>query len=201
MITTLATGAMVEGLTYAITSCVVTTDGPDWLTDLSALNGHMGFIPFPPIIGIWAAYSVIALLLLHKTTWGKRLYAAGVNDDAAKLALVNTTWMHIGAFVFSSVSAVLAGILLAGFAGSAYFTVGQPYLFLTVGAVVVGGTMVIGGRGGYGRTIFGSLIITLISTITIGYGFDTALQQAFLGFIIVFLMGCYGRELHLGLRM
>jgi ribose transport system permease protein len=201
MITTLAIGAILEGLTYVITKGIVLTNGPMWLNKLSALNVHMGFIPLPPIVGIWAFYSVVTLLLLYKTTWGKRLYAAGVNDRAAQLALVNTTWVWISAFVFSALSAVLAGILLAGFAGSSFFDIGKPYLFMTVGAVVLGGTSTLGGRGGYGRTIFGVLIMTLINQITIGYGFTSALQQAFLGFLIILLMMSYGRTQHIRLRM
>jgi len=201
MIVTLATGAIVSGTTLIIVSGMVTSNGPTWLNNLSSLSKKIGFIPVPPVVGIWAVYAIITLLLLYKTTWGKRLYAAGANDRAAKLALVNTNWTWLTAFVFSSVSAVLAGILLCGFAGSSYGNVAAPYLFTTVGSVVIGGTSTIGGRGGYGRTIFGALIMTLIGTITVGYGFDSALQQAFLGFLILLLMGFYGRTQHVRLRI
>jgi ribose transport system permease protein len=201
MIVTLATGAIVAGTTLIIVSGRVASNGPAWLNSLSSVNGKIGFIPIPPVVGIWAVYSIITLLLLYKTTWGRRLYATGANDRAAKLALVSTNWTWPTAFIFSSVSAVLAGILLAGFAGSSYGNVAAPYLFTSVGAVVIGGTSTIGGRGGYGRTIFGALIMTLIGTITVGYGFTSALQQAFLGFLIILLMGFYGRTQNVRLRM
>jgi len=201
MITTLATGAIVRGITSAISHGYVEANVPIWVGKLSALNGHMGPIPLPPIVGIWALYTIIILLLLFRTTWGRRLYASGVNDRAAQLALVNTTWVWVSAFVLSSVTAVLAGILLAGFAGSGYADTGAQYLFLTVGAVVLGGTATIGGRGGYGQTVFGALIMTLIGTITIGFGLNSAAQQIVLGIIIVGLMALYGKTQNIRLRM
>ena len=201
LITTMATGAIAQGGIFVLTGGRVTASGPMWLNQAVALNGHMGFIPLPPIIGVWAVYSIIALLLLFKTPWGKRLYASGVSDRAAQLALVNTTSVWIVSFIISAISAAITGVLLAGFSGSAFFSVGAPYLFTTLGAVVLGGTSLLGGRGGYGRTIFGSLLMTLITTLMIGYGFDEALQQAFLGFVIIVLLGMYGRQQNLNMRM
>ena len=80
-------------------------------------------------------------------------------------------------------------------------TVGAAYLFTTVAAVVVGGTPLTGGRGGYGRTIAGSLVVTELSTLLVGLGLDQAAQQIFLGFLIVALVALYGREPHVSMRV
>lgn len=202
LITTLATGAIVGGLLLVITGGHVSSSVcPVWLNHVVALNGKMGIIPLPPVIGVWAIYAILALLLLYKMPWGKKLYVSGVNDRAAQLALVNTTSIWAVAFIISAVSAAIAGVLLSGFSGSAFFNVGKPYLFLTIGAVVIGGTSLTGGHGGYDRTIFGALISTLVTTIMIGFGLDTPLQQAFLGFVIILLLGIYGRQQDIRLRM
>ena len=107
----------------------------------------------------------------------------------------------LGAAVVSLVAfTAVAGMLLAGFSGAADPSVGAPYLFTTVAAVVVGGTPLTGGRGGYGRTIAGCLIVTELGTLLIGLGLDQAAQQICLGLLIVVLVALYGREPHLSMR-
>jgi ribose transport system permease protein len=201
MITTLATGAIAAGGLLVWAKGTVGSPSPDWLMRTVAMNGRMGFIPLPPVVAVWALYSLIVLVLLYKTAWGKRLYATGANENASEFAGTNTTLVWIVAFILSAVSAAIGGILLAGFSGSALFNVGEPYLFMTIGAVVVGGTSLIGGRGGYGRTIFGALLLTLMTTLMIGYGLNTALQQVFTGLLIVLMLGAYGKQQPIHLRM
>ena len=96
----------------------------------------------------------------------------------------------------SAFFAAVAGVLLLGFTGSAYGDVGQPYLFQTIAAVVVGGAALVGGRGSYLGTIAGVLVLTEINTLLIGLGFKPAAVQAALGLIIVVLVSLYGRERH-----
>jgi len=202
MITTLATGAIIEGSLLVLTKgALVSSACPEWLSKAVSFTVTMGPIPLPPLVGIWVGYTIIMMLLLYKTAWGKRVYASGVNDRAAQLALVNTTSIWVSTFILSALSAALAGILLAGFSGSAYIAIGKPYLFQTISAVVIGGTSLIGGRGGIERTFFGALLLTLITTIMIGFGLGSALQQALLGFIIILLMSIYGREQDIRMRL
>ena len=100
------------------------------------------------------------------------------------------TWLRRGSFSFCG-----------RVSGAADPTVGAAYLFTTVAAVVVGGTPLTGGRGGYGRTIAGSLVVTELSTLLVGLGLDQAAQQIFLGFLIVALVALYGREPHVSMRV
>ena len=95
----------------------------------------------------------------------------------------------------------LAGILLAGFSGSADPNVGSAYLFTTLSAVVIGGTPIIGGRGGYARTVAGCLIITEVTMLLIGLSLDEAAQQVCLGLLIVILVALYGREPHVRMQI
>jgi ribose transport system permease protein len=108
-------------------------------------------------------------------------------------------WMAV--YALSAALAAVTGMLLAGFSGAADPTVGAAYLFTTVAAVVVGGTSLTGGRGGYARTIAGSLVVTELSTLLIGFNLDQAAQQICLGLLIVGLVAIYGREPHLSLRV
>ncbi len=92
--------------------------------------------------------------------------------------------------------AAITGILLLGFTGSAYGDVGQPYLFQTIAAVVIGGTALVGGRGSYLGTVAGALVLTELNTLLIGLGLQPATVQAALGLVIVGLVSLYGREAH-----
>ena len=88
------------------------------------------------------------------------------------------------------------GVLLLGFTGSAYGDVGQPYLFQTIAAVVIGGTTLVGGRGGLIGTAAGALVLTEINTLLIGLGLSSAMVEAALGALILALVSIYGREPH-----
>jgi ribose transport system permease protein len=87
-------------------------------------------------------------------------------------------------------------MLLLGFTGSAYGDVGQPYLFQTIAAVVIGGTALVGGSGSYLGTIAGALVLTEINTLLIGLGLEPSAVQAALGLVIIALVSLYGREVH-----
>ena len=75
--------------------------------------------------------------------------------------------------------------------------VGDPYLFLTVAAVAVGGTSLLGGRGGYGSTLVGVLVLMALTSLLVGYGLNNNAQQFVLGLLIVPLVGFYARNPHI----
>ena len=87
----------------------------------------------------------------------------------------------------------LTGCLLAGFAGADQ-TVGDPYLFTTLTAVIVGGTTFMGARGDYTHTVVGALILTVLTTILVGKGYSQADQQIVFGVLILLVVAGYGRE-------
>ena len=104
-------------------------------------------------------------------------------------------------FGISGALAGLTGVLLLGFTGSAYGDVGTPYLFLSIAAVVVGGTSAVGGAGGYGSSLVGAIILTELATILVGFGLTTAAQQAVTGLVLLLLVAFYGREVPVSYRV
>src|SRR5271165_3348433 len=90
---------------------------------------------------------------------GRETYALGANPVAARLALVRSTWTLVVAFCISALCAAMVGVFFAGYSGIPDPTVGVPYFFLTITAVLIGGTSLLGGRGGYQRTVMGALIV------------------------------------------
>jgi ribose transport system permease protein len=141
------------------------------------------------------------LVLERYTVLGRWIFAAGANPRAAQLAHVPMLAVWMSVYAISAFLAAVAGILLAGFSGAADPTVGASYLFTTVAAVVVGGTALTGGRGGYARTIAGCFVVTELSTLLVGVGLDQAGQQICLGVLIVALVTLYGREPPLSMRL
>jgi len=140
--------------------------------------------------------AIVVVVMLERTPFGRRLYALGSNPQAAPLALIGPRTIWTITYALSALFAALAGVLLLGFTGSAYGDVGQPYLFQTIAAVVIGGTTLVGGRGGLVGTIAGALVLTEINTLLIGLGLAASTVEAALGVLIILLVSLYGREPH-----
>lgn len=201
LVVTLASGSIIFGAIWAGTHGEISGFVPDWLVSMVSVIGKTGPIPLPGAVVLWLAIAAGVLFLERKTTLGRWIFAAGANPRAAELARVPMLFVWMSVYALSAFLAATTGILLAGFSGAADPTVGAAYLFTTVAAVVVGGTPLTGGRGGYGRTIAGCLVVTELSTLLVGLGLDQAAQQIFLGFLIVGLVALYGREPHVSMRI
>jgi ribose transport system permease protein len=201
LVVTLASGSIIFGAIWAGTHGEVAGSVPDWLVTMVSVIGKTGPIPLPGAVVLWVVVAAAILFLEQRTVLGRWIFAAGANPRAAELARVPMLFVWMSVYGISAFLAGVTGILLAGFSGAADPTVGTAYLFTTVAAVVVGGTPLTGGRGGYGRTIAGSLVVTELSTLLVGLGLDQAAQQIFLGFLIVALVALYGREPHVSMRV
>jgi ribose transport system permease protein len=147
----------------------------------------------PPSVAIWIAVIVVLAIVMHRTRMGRNLLATGSNPRAADRALINTRRVWVAAFAFSAITSALVGILIGGFAGVVIEYSGEPYLFQSVVAVIVGGT-VFGGPGDYTRTAIGALFLTVLTTVMIGHGATPALQNVVYGGIILVAVAIYGRE-------
>jgi ribose transport system permease protein len=201
LVVTLASGSIIFGAIWAGTHGEVAGLVPDWLVTMVSVIGKTGPIPLPGAVVLWIVIAAAILFLEQRTILGRWIFAAGANPRAAELARVPMLFVWMSVYGLSAFLAGVTGILLAGFSGAADPTVGAAYLFTTVAAVVVGGTPLTGGRGGYGRTVAGSLVVTELSTLLVGLGLDQAAQQIFLGFLIVGLVALYGREPHVSMRI
>jgi ribose transport system permease protein len=145
------------------------------------------------MVVIWALVTVLMALFLHRTVPGRRIFATGANPGAAEHALINTRRVWTAAFAFSAIASVFVGLLVGGFSGSIDSTVGDPYLFQSVVAVIVGGT-VFGGPGDYTRTVVGALFITVVNVVAVGHGANAADQSIIYGVAILLAVTLYGRE-------
>jgi ribose transport system permease protein len=201
LVVTLATGSIVLGGIWAGTHGEVAGAVPDWLVATVSVIGTTGPIPLPGAVVLWLVIAAAVLVLEQRTVLGRWIFAAGANARAGEFAGVPMLLVWMVVYALSAALAAIAGMLLAGFSGAADPTVGAAYLFTTVAAVVVGGTPLTGGRGGYARTMGGCLVVTELGTLLVGLGLDQPAQQICLGVLIVALVACYGREPPLSLRI
>lgn len=201
IITTLGMGLIVLGGVLSWSRSSTSGAVPRWLTTAVSVIGKTGPIPVPGVILLWVVLSAAVIYLQRRTRLGREIYATGSNPVAAKLAHVRTVWVWIAVFMASALSAAVVGVLYAGYSGAADANVGQPYLFQTITAVVVGGTSLLGGRGGYGQTLVGVLIISQLTTLLVGAGFGASLQETMLGVLVIVLVSAYGREASVAARV
>ena len=197
LIVTLGVGTIVQGSVLLWTGGFPSGSAPPVLSEFVSIGGSAAGLPVPWLVPSFVLLALAVSLVLSYTPYGRRLFALGSNPRAARLSLINPISMWVITFALSAGFAALTGILLLGFTGSAYGEVGQPYLFQTIAAVVVGGTALVGGRGSYLGTVAGALVLTQINTLLIGLGFQPSMVQALLGAVILILVSLYGREAHL----
>jgi ribose transport system permease protein len=139
-------------------------------------------LPYSVIILV--IVGVVAVLLLHRTTFGKQLFAAGGNPRAAALSGVDVPLVRTLAFVLSGISAVIAGILVGGFAGISQ-DAGAGYEFQAISAVVLGGAALGGGRGSMVAAMAGALALEALFTLLNLLGLPKPLRDAVQGLIII----------------
>jgi ribose transport system permease protein len=196
LIVTLGVGTTVQGAVLLWTGGLPAGSAPAVLTEFVSIGGSVGPLPVPWLVPSFFVLAVVVVIVLARTPFGRRIYALGSNPTAAPLALIDVRAMWTITYALSAVFAAAAGILLLGFTGSAYGDVGQPYLFQTIAAVVIGGTTLVGGRGSLVGTIAGAVVLIEINTLLIGLGLAPSAVEATLGAVIVLLVSLYGREPH-----
>lgn len=203
LIVTLGTGFAISGGVQIITSIGSAYGGnvfgtvPGWLSNLSAMNGTTFGLPFPPVIAIWAIIAIILIVGMRITVYGRFLYALGVNRTSASRVMVSEMRYWVSMYAASGFFAALTGSLLLGWSGGGFIGVGDQYLFLTLAAVVVGGTSLLGGAGGYGFTVIGVLVLQVLSSFLVGIGLDFKWQQFIFGLLILPMVALYARSPHI----
>jgi ribose transport system permease protein len=193
LVVTLAMGSIVIGLVKVQIGEQANGYPPDWLQKLAMPVTKTFGIGIPPAVSIWILVVVLFAIFLHRTRLGRNLFATGSNPRAADYALINTRRVWVAAFAFSAVTSALVGVLIGGFAGVVVDSGGDAYLFQSVVAVIVGGT-IFGGPGDYTRTAIGAVFLTVLITVLIGHGASKAVEDIVYGVIILVAVAIYGRE-------
>jgi ribose transport system permease protein len=146
-----------------------------------------------PIMAIVAVVAVgSASFVLDRTAYGRTLSAVGQNAIATRLAGVRTTRVAAGAFLSSSVLAAFTGLLLGAYVGGAFLEMGQPFLLQSLGAVVLGGTLIFGGSATSVGTMFGAILLVLIVTTMQIAKLPPGTQDVVEGIVIIAVLALAG---------
>jgi ribose transport system permease protein len=171
LVATLATNALLIGAVRSLTD-----NAPVNVPTLMQTVSHAQLFGLPANILIACAFVVTAWLITRKTAIGRRFVAVGVNPRAAEAAGVRVLSYQIGAYVASAVCFGAAGMLLAGFIGSASATSGNDYLLPAIAAVVVGGTPFTGGKGSVIASAAAALFMAQLGQLVLALGAGDSIQ-------------------------
>ncbi len=149
------------------------------------------YIPYDLLV--WAPVSALIILGLRYSGIGRMIYAVGDNPVATRLAGVRNWQVLLFVYAICGTLSAGAGILLVGFNNAADLGIGAPFLLPSVAAVVIGGTSIFGGLGGYAGTILGALILTVLDSLLTILNASQAVRQIIYGLIVLALAAIYAR--------
>jgi ribose transport system permease protein len=192
LIMTLGTGLVVLGLMAAYQLAMVNagTELPDAITWLGS-GLDLGFLPNSLVLFVPIAAAI--LLGLRYTGYGRLLFAIGDNPIASRLSGARVWQVHVALYAISALLAAVAGLLVAGLVNTATISLVEVSVLPSVAAAVIGGTSIMGGRGGYAGTIVGALILTVLTALLTALSLPEAVRQMLFGLIIVAVAAAYSR--------
>lgn len=191
LVMTLGMAGVVGGLVYLVTRGELIGDDPPLLGKLLS-EGLIG--PIPGVIILWLLIGVGMWLVLERTSYGKHLFAIGINRTTARLSGVRVTRTILITYTAAGALAAFAGFVLLGFTKTVFLSLGDPYLFRSIIAVAVGGTLLSGGKGSYWGTMAGALVLQVLTSLLLALGVQEALQLVIYGAILLVLITFYGRQ-------
>ena len=184
LVGTLGMYGIIKGIAYVLTKGAPKGKIPPSLTFVG--SGFVG--PIPTQVFFWVGLTIIFLIIVYKTPYGRFIYSVGGNPKAARLSGVNVDWIIISAYIISSGLAATAGLILAGYIGTGSLTLGEGYSLNSVAATVVGGTSFSGGVGSLigsvGGSLFLSIVISLLRFLGLPYSNQLMVQGAILAVAI-----------------
>jgi ribose transport system permease protein len=181
IVATLATNGILQAL-----ALLYSNGTPDGFASPSLrwfMTGRL--LGMTPVVPFVAAFVVLAALTLSRTPFGRRVYGIGNGERVARLSGIRVGRTLILVYVLSGFCAALVGSLLTGFSGQASLGMGDEYLLPSIAVVVVGGTLITGGRGDYLGMLGGVLLLTALQTLLAGTTLPYATRAIVFGLVIL----------------
>ena len=184
---TLATMIMLQGARNAWTQGAPSGNVPPLLREIGA--GMTQGVPnnVLPLLCI----ALFSYVLLHKSSFGRRMYLVGGSPNTARLVGIAVNRVTITAYVLSGVFAAVSGIILSGYVSVVDNWVGKNFELDSIVAAVMGGIALSGGKGGVVDALLGAAILVLLSNAVVIVGLPIHIQLVMKGFIIVAAAALY----------
>jgi ribose transport system permease protein len=192
LVMTLGAGLMTQGIIIVYSQKILASRSivPDFIHAIGS-DRLYGVIPLD--LFLWLPIAALVLVTLQRTGFGRLLYAIGDNREGCRLAGVRVWRLLFIDYVICALLASLAGFVLVGHTNSADLSLASTYLLPSIAAVIIGGTSIFGGSGGYSGTIIGALILTVLDGLLTLLDSPEPIKQILYGAIIFVLAAAYSR--------
>ncbi len=184
---TFATAIVLQGLRFAYTQGAPSGNVPPLFHEMG--TGFIGGMPVSVLI--LAVLAVVFGVLLHVSTFGRRVFMVGGNSESARLVGVSPDVIRIACYIASAMLAGLAGLVLSGFVGIVDNWVGRGFELDSIVAAVMGGVALSGGRGSLLGGLTGAAILIIVFNIVLLVGMPVQAQTIVKGVIIIGASACY----------
>lgn len=181
-VATLGSASMISGLAFIISGSAPimarSVEGFDTL-------GRERLFEITYSVYLLLAMFAVMSFVLHRTTWGRNVFAIGGNREAARLAGVRTTVVSVSTYMLSGFFAVLGGIVIASRTNVGQANLGGDVALNAIAIVIIGGTTLFGGEGAIWRTLIGLLILATLRNLFDTLSLSNAAQLFAQGAILV----------------
>lgn len=147
----------------------------------------------PTNLLLWAPLALLIIVGLRRGGFGRMLYAVGDNPLACRLAGIRVWQVLLADYALCGLLSAASGILLVGYTNAADLGLATAFLLPSIAAVVIGGTSILGGSGGYSGTVLGALILTVLDSLLTLLSVSQAARQILYGLIVLTLAWIYAR--------
>jgi ribose transport system permease protein len=138
-----------------------------------------------PVVVFIILFMIAAVLLHRRTPFGRRVYGLGNGEKVAALSGINVDRTIMLVYALSGFCSALVGCMLTGFSGQASLGMGDEYMLPSIAVVVVGGTLITGGRGSYLGMVGGVLLLTALQTLLAGTTLPYATRVIIFGLVVL----------------
>jgi ribose transport system permease protein len=194
VVMTLAMNGIMEGLTLGLTKGLTCASCSSYAPRVLQDVVHTNVIGIPADLILWLGVAALASVVLAFTTYGRKIYATGNNPTAAFLAGVNVKLVTLSLYALSGMFAALAGIVLVSYSGQPTLGMGDPFLFQSIAAAVIGGISILGGRGNYLGTVAGAVSLVALISLLQAENMPEYGRSIVYGVAILVVLVLFGRE-------
>jgi ribose transport system permease protein len=192
LVMTLGTGLMSGGVMIVYSQKMLASQArvPGFIQALG--SGKLWGVA-PLDLFLWVPLAALLIFGLSRTGFGRLLYAIGDNRLACHLSGIRVWRILLVNYILCSVVAAVGGLVLVGSTNAADLGLADVFLLPSVAAVIIGGTSIFGGRGGYGGSIVGAVILTVLTSLLTLLDVPEPIKQILYGAIILVLAAAYAR--------
>ena len=190
MIVTMCVANVVTRLQYVVTEGKPSGTASPWFTR-SMTYRIGGVIPTSVFYGL--VIFALVIFILNRSRYGMRLFLTGNNERAAYLTGIRTVRIKVIAYIIAGVLSGVAGFLGAGYMNFVRGSTFDLFTMRSIIAVVIGGTLLTGGKGSYIGTLAGALLITVLTNCLAVFSMSQATTDMVMGIVLIIILAMYNR--------